>query len=154
MGGAKKIALHLQEEGTGVQRILVGALANDVEVFLMQLACGFQIHARVPDHAVLGTVGQIEQVAGLIAGFDALAEPGRERCPVVAPVMNEHGVYIDNARPQAEVIKPFIDGQANLGVLIAQGGLVQLTTQKHAVGGIGKRRFRAVAPMQSQVNRF
>ena len=44
-------------EGARIQRVLIGALADDLQVFGMQPVGRLQVEARVPDDTVLGAVG-------------------------------------------------------------------------------------------------
>ena len=151
-GLAEQVALHLQEQTARVQGVLIGALAHHFQVLGMQATGRFQVQRRVPDHAVQRAVSQVEQIAGLVAGLDPLAEPGRQAGPMVAPVVNEHGVNVDDPGAQAQVVQAFVDRQAYPAVFIAQGRIIQLTAQQHAVGGVGKGGLRAVAPVQGQID--
>ena len=67
-------------------------------------------------------------------------------------MVNEHGVNVDDPGAQAQVVQALVYRKAHPAVFIALGGVIQFAAQQHAIGGIGKSGFRAVAPVQRQVH--
>ena len=147
-----KIQLHLEEERPRVEGILVLAVPDDREVLALLPGRGLEIELRIPDDAVLGAVGEVEQVARLVPRLDPLQEPRCHARPVVAPVMDEHRVHVEDSRLQRDVVEPLVHRHGELPVLVAERRVVEDAAEEHAVRRVREGRFRAVAVAQGQIH--
>ena len=76
-----KIQQHLQEKRGGIIAVSVVAVFHDLQVFGLLRNRRIQIKRRIPNYAILGIVGQIQQITRLVAAFNALFEKVCHRRP-------------------------------------------------------------------------